>query len=450
MKTLPTRTPAPDQVHEILGRHMLADGYDLVLDLEQSKGRQLVDARTGRRYLDMFSFFATLPIGLNHPGMHEPEFLARLQRAALANPANSDVYTVEMAGFVETWSRLAMPDYLPHVYYVAGGTLGVENALKAAFDWKVRRNFRRGYRGERGHQVLHFRDAFHGRSGYTLSLTNTADPRKHEFFPKFAWPRVMNPMLRFPVDGAEIERVRRAEAESLDAIKNAFVERKDDIACVILEPIQAEGGDHHFRPEFLRALRTVAHENDALLVFDEVQTGLGITGRMWAHQHDDVRPDLLAFGKKAQVCGMMGGGRLDEEPENVFKVSSRINSTWGGNLVDMVRCQRYLEIIEEERLLENAVRVGRTLLAGLEELVAWRPDALSNARGKGLLCAIDLPDGATRDAAANRAYELGMMILPCGTRSLRFRPPLDVTEAEVDEALDILKQAVESGMAKTA
>jgi L-lysine 6-transaminase len=451
MTSASARKPiAPADVHAALARHMLADGYDLVLDLEKSKGRRLHDAKTGRWYLDMFSCFATLPVGINHPKMADAAFLERLTRAALINPTNSDVYTVEMAEFVSTFARVAMPPYLQHVFFIAGGTLGVENAIKAAFDWKVRQNFRKGYREEKGHQVLHFRNAFHGRSGYALSLTNTADPKKHQYFPKFDWPRVEAPALRFPVNAAETERVERAESESLDAIKSAFAQRKDDIACILIEPIQAEGGDRHFRPEFLRALRDVAHENRALLVFDEVQTGMGITGRMWMHQHDDVRPDLLAFGKKTQVCGMMAGPMLDEEPENVFRVSSRINSTWGGNLVDMVRCQRYLEIIEEDGLLENATQVGAHLKRGLDALVAGRPDALSNARGRGLMCAIDLADGATRDAVLGRAYDLGMVILPCGEKSLRFRPPLDVTAAEVDEALDIVRRAVAQESAKSA
>ncbi len=441
---------APGDVHGVLARHMLADGYEIVLDLEKSHGRRLYDSRGGRWYLDLFSFFATLPIGINHPKMREPAFLAKLTRAALTNPANSDIYTVELAEFVEAFGRLAMPEYLPHLFLVAGGALGVENALKAAFDWKVRQNFRKGHREEKGHQVLHFLESFHGRSGYTLSLTNTADPRKYQYFPRFDWPRVSNPKLRFPADAAEIERVQRAEAESVGQIKAAFRERKDDIACILIEPIQAEGGDHHFRPEFLRTLRDLAHENDVLLVFDEVQTGMGITGRMWAHQHDDIRPDLLAFGKKAQVCGMMAGRRLDEEPENVFRVSSRLNSTWGGNLTDMVRCQRYLEIMAEENLVERANETGAHLRKGLERLQAERPDVLSNARGRGLMCAVDFPDAATRDAVAERAFELGVIILPCGTCSLRFRPPLDVTVAELDEGLELLKRAIGLATAKSA
>ena len=444
MKTATTSraTITPADVHGVISRHMLKDGYDLVLDLDRSHGRRLYDCQHGRWFLDLFSCFATVPVGFNHPGMKDPVFLAKLQRAALTNPTNSDVYTVEMAEFVEAFGRLAMPDYLPHLFLVAGGSVGVENALKAAFDWKIRRNFRKGAREERGRQVLHFREAFHGRTGYTLSLTNTADPRKYELFPKFDWPRVDPPTLRFPVDGAELERVARAEAATVAQIEQAFVERRDDIACILLEPIQAEGGDNHFRPEFLKTLRRLADENEALLIWDEVQTGMGITGRMWAHQHDDVRPDLLTFGKKAQVCGFVAGPRLDDEPENVFRVGSRINSTWGGNLVDMVRCQRYLEIMDEEGLVANAARVGQHLLRGLETLQRESPERLSNARGKGLMCAIDFPSGAMRDQARDRLFERGVIILPCGTHSLRFRPPLDITTGEVDEALDLIRQVV--------
>jgi L-lysine 6-transaminase len=441
---------APAAVHDTLARHMLADGYDMVLDMEKSRGRRLHDARTGRDYLDLFSFFATLPVGFNHPKMKDPEFLAKLTRAALVNPTNSDIYSTEFAEFVDVFGRVAMRPYLPHSFFVAGGALGVENALKAAMDWKVRQNFRKGIMEEKGHQILHFREAFHGRSGYTVSMTNTADARKYQYFAKFDWPRVSNPHLRFPVDDAELARVKAAEAASLSEIRAAFAARKNDIAAICLEPIQAEGGDHHFRTEFLAALKAIAHEHDALLIFDEVQTGVGLTGRFWAHEGLGVRPDLVAFGKKMQVCGFLGGGRLDEEPDNVFKVSSRINSTWGGNLVDMVRSQRYLEIIEEEKLVENAAQVGAHLLAGLQALQGDRPDIVSNARGRGLMCAVDLPDTETRDRLMDKAYELGLMILGCGKRSIRFRPVLDITRAEIDEALDLVRKALKMAYAASA
>jgi len=441
MTTTMTTTMDAGKVHEALGRHMLADGYDMVLDMELSSGRRLWDARKGRWYLDMFSFFATLPLGMNHPKLEDEAFRRKLLAAALVNPTNSDIYTAEFAEFVETFGRVGIPSYLPYAFFVAGGTLGVENALKAAMDWKVRRNFRKGYARELGHQIVHFREAFHGRSGYTLSMTNTADPRKYQYYAKFDWPRIVNPKLRFPVDEAEIARVMKVEQQAIAEIQAAFVERKDDIAAILIEPIQAEGGDNHFRAEFLRALRQLADENEALLIFDEVQSGVALTGRFWAHQHFDVRPDLVAFGKKMQVCGMLAGPRLDEEPENVFHVSSRINSTWGGNLVDMVRSQRYLEIIEEDHLVEHAAKVGAHLLKGLEALAASMPHVYSNPRGLGLMCAIDLPDGAKREKVADKAYDLGMVILGCGPLSLRFRPPIDVQAAEIDEALAILQRA---------
>jgi L-lysine 6-transaminase len=430
-----------DQVHATLGRHILADGYDMVLDVDRSHGRRLWDARRGRSILDMFSFFGTAAVGLNHPKMADPVFREKLLRAALANPTNSDIYTVEFAEFVDTFGRVGIPSYLPYAFFVSGGALGVENALKAAMDWKVRRNFRKGLTVEKGHQIVHFRDAFHGRSGYTMSLTNTADPRKYLYFSKFDWPRVTNPALRFPVDAREVERVAALERQAIAEIERAFVERRDDIAAIIIEPIQAEGGDNHYRPEFMAALRQLCDENEALLIFDEVQSGVGLTGRFWAHQHTPVRPDLLAFGKKMQVCGMLAGRRIDEEPENVFKVSSRLNSTWGGNLADMVRATRYLEIIEQDGLVEQAASVGSHLLAGLHELQAGHPDIFSNARGRGLMCAIDFPDGATREKVADEAYEMGMMILGCGQRGVRFRPPLDVTAGEITEALGILEAA---------
>ncbi|MFN8588701.1 MAG: L-lysine 6-transaminase [Candidatus Eisenbacteria bacterium] len=432
---------APSQVHDTLHRHMLADGYDIVLDLEKSQGRRLHDSRHNRTYLDLFSFFATLPIGFNHPSTKDPEFLAKLTRAALVNPTNSDIYTTEMAEFVDTFGRIAMPKSMKYTFFVAGGALGVENALKAAMDWKVRRNFAKGLKEEKGHQILHFREAFHGRSGYTVSMTNTADPRKYQYFAKFDWPRVSNPGLRFPVTDAELARVAAAEAQTLAEVKAAFAANKDDIAAILVEPIQAEGGDNHFRKEFLEALKALAHENDALVIWDEVQTGIGITGSMWAHQAIGVDADLVAFGKKMQVCGCMAGGRIDEEPDNVFHIKSRINSTWGGNLVDMVRCEKYLQIIHDEKLVENAATVGAHLLKGLQALQSRHADVLSNARGRGLMCAIDFPDGDVRAAVGNKAYEMGMIILPCGTKSLRFRPPLDITAAEVDEALDIIEKA---------
>jgi L-lysine 6-transaminase len=440
--TVSTLTPiTPTEVHGILARYMLADGFDLVFDFEKSHGAWMHDSRSGRDILDFCTFFASNPIGYNHPGMKDPEFLKVLHRVAQLKPALPDLYSVEYAWFVDVFGRLAMPAHMRYAFFIEGGTLGLENALKTAFDWKVRRNRAKGIAGVKGQQVLHFRQAFHGRSGYALSLTNT-DPVKTDFFPKFAWPRVSNPGLRFPVT-PEVERdVLAAEQQSLDEIDEAFAENPDDIAAILIEPIQAEGGDIHFRPEFLRALQGKARQHEALFVLDEVQTGVGITGKMWAHEHFGLEPDAVAFGKKMQVCGCMVGPRVDEEPENVFKVSSRINSTWGGGLTDMVRAGRYLEIIHEDRLVENARVAGARLLDGLRSVQQELGGVMTNARGRGLMIAFDLPSPELRGKAQDRMLANGLLLLTCGVRSIRFRPPLNLAPAEADAALQIVRKSL--------
>ena len=227
-------------------------------------------------------------------------------------------------------------------------------------DWKVQKNFAKGYTKEKGFKVLHFEHAFHGRSGYTLSLTNTL-PAKTKWFAKFDWPRVSLPQINFPYSDANHDDLLRREALSIEQIKKAFEVNKDDICAIIIEPIQSEGGDNHVRREFLEQLRVLADENEAMLIYDEVQTGVGLTGKFWCHEHfgENARPDILAFGKKMQVCGILAGKRVDEIENNVFHVSSRINSTWGGSLVDMVRSSKIMEIIEEDNLCDNAAENGR-------------------------------------------------------------------------------------------
>ncbi len=230
--------------------------------------------------------------------------------------------------------------------------------------------------------MLHLEQAFHGRSGYTLSLTNTADPRKTAYFPKFDWPRVLNPKVEYPLNDERLKDVKAREALSIAQIKRAFADHPDDIAAILLEPIQGEGGDNHFRPEYHQELRRIADEYEAMLIYDEVQAGFGLTGKFWAHEHYGVKADMVAFGKKSQVCGFICGPRVDEVQDNVFHVSSRLNSTWGGTLVDMVRCQRYLEIMAEERLVENATARGAELLSGLEALAKEFPSTSRTRAGR--------------------------------------------------------------------
>lgn len=432
-----------EQVHKILQKHLLADGYDIVLDLEKSEGLYLYDAKSGSRYLDFFTFFASNPLGMNHPQLANEEFRNKIGKIAVNKPSNSDVYTKEMAEFVDNFDRIGIPDYLPYSFFISGGALAVENALKVAFDWKVQKNFEKGYRQEKGHKVLHFERAFHGRTGYTMSLTNT-DPTKTRYFPKFDWPRVISPSMTFPANDENITKTIALEQRALAQAERHFEMNKDDIACILIEPIQGEGGDNHFRVEFHRALRKLADKHEALLIYDEVQTGVGLTGRFWAHEHY-VKPDILAFGKKAQVCGILAGRRIDDIETNCFRVSSRINSTWGGNLVDMVRFGRILQVMEEENLVDNAASTGSYLQKKITEL-ADQFDVVTNPRGKGLLCAVDFKSTELRDRVKKECFKRQLMILGCGTKTIRFRPPLTVKNEHIDEGLEIIENAVRAAL----
>src|SRR6266850_8126936 len=359
-------------VLKTLEQHVLLDGFKIVVDLEKSRGSYLHNEVNDQRLIDLYGFFGSNPIGFNHPHFERTEVKADLLRAAQIKIANSDVYSEGYAEFVETFVRVAGLPPLERYLFIEGGALAIENTLKAAMDWKVRKNIAAG-RGERGTEILHFRKAFHGRSGYTMSLTNT-DPRKTDLFAKFDWPRVSCPCIDFSLPESEREAdVIAREAKAEREIRDFIDKRKIDICAIIIEPIQGEGGDNHFRGEWLRKLRQICDENDILLIFDEVQSGLCTTGRTWCCQHFDVQPDLLAFGKKVQVCGVMAGPRLDEVKDNAFRLPSRLNSTWGGNFTDMVRSTHYLRVIEKEFLVENAAKVGAYFLDQLRDLQRYEP-----------------------------------------------------------------------------
>ena len=428
-----------DKVHSTIGKYMLADGFDLVLDLKNSRGSRIIDEKTGKEYIDLFTFFASNPIGMNHPGVNNDEFKKKLADVSLVKPSNSDIYTTYMAEFVETFSQIAKPDFMRHLFFVSGGTLAIENGLKVAFDWKVQKNFQKGYKEEKGQQVIHFREAFHGRSGYTMSLTNT-DPVKTKYFPKFNWPRITNPKITFPLE-AHLDEVKTLEAKAIDEIYSAIKNNKDDIAVIIIEPIQGEGGDNLFRKEFFVKLREIADENEILLMFDEVQAGMGITGKLWTYEYY-VKPDILAFGKKAQVCGIMVSDRIDDVENNCFKVSSRINSTWGANLVDMVRSKRILEIMKDENLVENARIQGEYLKENLLKIQTEFTQLVSNARGLGLMCSFDMTTSQQRNEFRKLAEREKLLILGCGVKTIRFRPALNITRQDLDDGLVIIRKVL--------
>ncbi|EFQ24018.1 L-lysine 6-transaminase precursor [Aminomonas paucivorans DSM 12260] len=439
-----------NQVFPEIEKYLLRDGFDIIIDMEKSQGSHIVNALNGDKWLDFYTFFASAPFGMNHPKLANDEFKEKIFRAAINKVANSDIYTHEMAEFVKTFGEVAVPQGFNHVFFIDYGTLAVENTFKVAMDWKVRKLLAAGkiskgdaVAGRKGTKVLHFNDAFHGRSGYTLTVTNTHDPNKYQYFAKYDWPRVINPKMSFPLE-ENLGMVEWLESVSIKQIKQAIANNPDDICAIILETIQGEGGDNHFRTEYMQQLRQIADENDILLIFDEVQCGMGVTGKMWAWEHHaPVKPDIFSFGKKAQICGLVAGPRIDEVQDNCFKVSSRINSTWGGTVVDMVRAQRYLEIYRDEKILDYVSHTaGPRLLNGLQEIRKEFPDMVRNVRGKGLFCAYDIVSPELRDKFIKTCWSEKMLILPCGDNSVRFRPALNVPLEDIDKGLEITRQCL--------
>jgi L-lysine 6-transaminase len=433
----------PQCVRQILERHVLVDGFDFILDLQQSSGSWIIDAATGKAYLDLFTFYSSSALGLNPPQLvNDSEFMRRLATAAVNKPSNSDSYSAEYAEFVMTFSRVLGDPELPHLFFIDGGALAVENALKAAFDWKSQRMGASSDSDVPDLAVLHLEKAFHGRSGYTLSLTNT-ELLKTAWYPKFAWPRIPAPALKFPLKANACTN-RANERHALQAARTAFDAAKGKIACFIAEPIQGEGGDNHLSATFLNAMQELCFTHDCLFVLDEVQTGCGITGTAWAYQQFDLKPDLVAFGKKTHICGVMAGRRIKEIPDNVFQISSRVSSTWGGSLVDMVRAARILQVIEQDNLFDAATQRGEFLLRGLVALASRFAQVLHNPRGRGLMCAVDLPNRRARDDILQRLYRNERVIaLPCGDVGLRFRPSLTITEEQIEIALQSLRRCLE-------
>ncbi len=446
-------------------------------DLERSHGSYLYDLCTNREVLDFMTFYATSPIAYDHPGLRQASFLKEIQSIALHKPSNADFWTPLMAEFINTF-RTAMGESgrdLPYLFLISGGAPAVENAMKIAFDWKIKKNLdfenlsleeiNRLAEKKRlvGDKIISFEEAFHGRSGYTLSLTHTSDIRKYMFYPKFqGWPRVKNPKIIHPLE-ENLEKVIDSEKTAIKQILECIETEKDKskaFAAIIIEPIQGEGGDNHFRKEFFEELRKIADAHEILLIYDEVQTGMGLTGKMWCYEHfgDKAKPDIISFGKKFHVCGTLASRKIGQLKFNVFSSDkdkrgkewgkSRINSTFGGDLLDMVRCKKVLEIVQSEKLINNAAQMGEYFLKQIRSLEEENQNLFTNIRGRGLMIAFDLkrikerPEREIRDMFRNIMKKNGIFALPTGRKGIRFRPHLDITKEEIDTGINLLEKSM--------
>ena len=411
---------------EELGRYVVATPYPFVVDLARCEGMWLATV-DGQRLFDWAGYFGSKLIGHNHPGLYSPPYVERLVRAANNKVANPDFLTPECLDYYRMLHRLApgiMRSDRLEVYAVNSGAEAVENMMK----YLVAMHNAKG-KGSGGRRFLYFDKAFHGRTVFALGVTQTIDPVATKDFRGLGGAgNIKVPFPAIDADRSEEENERSA-AKALEQVEGALRLMADEIVGIIVEPIQGAGGQRVAPPSFFRGLSELAHRYDVYLAFDEVQTGLGATGRMWGLDHFDLPhpPQAVASGKK------FGNGVVFMR-EPLVDVGV-LDSTWGGSLADMVRVVREVEIVQEESLVERAATNGERLAAGLRRLVS-RHAVASNVRGLGLYQGVSL-DSTERKAAAieTAREEFDLLLLGAGVRSLRTRPNLSVTAEEVDDFL---------------
>ncbi|WP_126664783.1 aminotransferase class III-fold pyridoxal phosphate-dependent enzyme [Haloterrigena salifodinae] len=388
----------------------------------------------GNVLLDFTSHVAAAPLGYNNPAIRE-----KLEAFDLVDPlkiAGQDFYVSgggppenpEFPGPTQLMDRLvAMTDQydMDRVFLSNSGAEAVENAIKICYAAGGRRAFT-------------FDGAFHGRTLGALSLNRSKAVHRRDY-PEI--PGVVS--VPYPSTDEEYERCWRTDGPGGNVVADKLHPERgvidpDEVAYLILEPIQGEGGYRVAHPEFARDLEALRDRYDLSIVADEIQSGVGRTGELWAVDHLDLTPDVITAGKGLRVGATIS--RSDVFPAE----KGRLSSTWGaGDIIASLQGALTIDTIHEENLLANARERGRQLRAGLEDAIADgdAPGALE-VRGRGLMLAVEFDTKERREAVLEAAFERGLLTLGCGYKTLRLLPPLDVTEREIDLGTELLLEAV--------
>ncbi len=427
----------------------------LVIDDVASLGPYAVDV-DGNVLLDLFANFALGALGYNHPAVLAVTRSAAFAHAA-ANPTSTPfVTTPAWFDFLEALEGRYAPRGTTKVFCVDGGGEGVEAALKAAFIVHAERE--RQKKGlprnplelpeaeqqaillaNRGTDavVVAFSGAFHGRGLGPLSATHSKTIHKADL-PAFAWPTATFPASRFPL-AEHAEENAEAEALALEELAGILCRHPGKVAAILVEPVQSEGGDRHASPDFFRKVQELAHAAGAAFILDEVQTGVGMSGTLWAHEQLDLPrpPDMVCFGKKMQMGGFFA------TPAFAITQFGRMYQTKNGDRARAMIAEAILRTVVDDGLLERVRSVGAHFLGGLEDLAARFPALVTEPRGRGLLLAFDLPTAALRDEFLKRSLGRGVFASYTGSRSVRLRPHLITENAHVDDALGVFAAVLE-------
>jgi 4-aminobutyrate aminotransferase len=409
----------------------LTRGYPLVVD--HAKGSEVWDV-DGKRYVDLNAAIAVTSTGHSHPAVVEA-----IQRQAekYIHYAMTDFYTPQTIELAEKLNGLRPMEEETQVFFTNSGTETVEAAIKLARYHTGRPNF------------VGFLGAFHGRSMGSLSFTASKHMQKKGFSPTmpgvthvpFCYP--YRPILASP----EGEDYGDTVVDYIEGVIFRQLVAPTDVAAILLEPIQGEGGYVVPTARFLPRLRTLCDKYGILLIADEVQSGMGRTGKWWAIEHWGVEPDIL-LSAKGIASGMPLGVMIARRSVMTWKAGSHGN-TFGGNPVSCAAALATIDVIEREGLLDHAAEMGEYLMDALQEMQMRHP-TIGDVRGKGLMIGVEFVlDQQSKEPARDlseditqRAFRKGLLLLPCGVSTIRVSPALNIPSALVDEALDIFEEAI--------
>ena len=397
--------------------------FNIRIDFDKSHDSYLYDKNRNEFFLDLFGLFATLPLGYSHPVFQSEAFREEYNRVAGVKVPNGEIISDEGRSFLEMFSGHRDMAGFEHFHFCCTGALAIEAAIKVAMDQKAREH----------PVVMSLKGSFHGINGYGGFVTDRFSPVKARLdrFPRMGWPQLHSPSVIYR-DGDIDEK---ATANGLDRFVQEFdkclqQQGADNVVALLVEPVQSTYGDHYFPKSFFSTVRDLCDRNDICLVFDEIQTGFGTTGRMWYFQHIGIVPDIVVFGKKTQTSGIMAKKKFDQ----LFKTPVRLEVTWDGQLADMIRCKHILNAYEQHDVLRNVGERSQQIREGLGGIVQLR-----NFRSVGHLMAFDFDTPERCDRFWRTMIEKRLLCNKTRDKTIRFRPNLNLSSGEAAQAIDVVK-----------
>tara|TARA_E500000305_G_C4017211_1_gene236447 strand:- start:128 stop:1336 length:1209 start_codon:yes stop_codon:yes gene_type:complete len=377
--------------------------FNIKIDFKKSRGSFIFDKNTKKKYLDFLGMYSSLPLGYNHKIFNSCKFKKEIKESSSVKLVNCEIDSDEYQDFFKEFKRFTSCNLYKNYFFTCTGSLANEAAIKTAMWHKGTK--KDGY-------VLSIKNSFHGINSFGNIITtrfHQIKNRQGNVFGEDQW----------------------RQADNLEEAIDIVSSKHRNLQGVIIEPIQSTYGDKYLNKLKLKKLRKVCDEFDIPLIFDEVQTGFGASGTKWLFEKIGIEPDIVVFGKKSQVSGIM----VKEKFSKVFEIPKRLSVTFDGDLIDMIRCKYIIQAIEKYNLLQNAEDMGKKIVDELKKI-----KGLKNVRGTGLLIAFDLESTKERDLFYKNARSLGLLCNPTTLRTIRIRPNLAVTEKEVNVFLEIVKK----------